>query len=62
MPSCLWSSWKQPKDTRAADRVQIACGLVGEQNSRVAHEGTCDCDPLHLATRELVRAMVFAMP
>ena len=38
-------------------RVQLAGGLVGEDDRRMAGEGPCCGDPLLLATRELARPM-----
>src|SRR5205814_6522248 len=42
-------------------RVEIARGLVGEQQRRVGDDGACDRNPLLLPARELPRVVLLAI-
>src|SRR3954454_6889153 len=50
---------EQPHDADAGRRVEVAGGLVGEQDDRAVHESAGDRDPLLLAAAQLVRHPVF---
>src|SRR6185503_1900277 len=41
----------------AVRAVEVARGLVGEEQRRLGHERACDSSALHLAARELAWAM-----
>ena len=49
-------------DLDAGLRIEIAGGLVGEQNRRIVHEGAGDGHALALPAGELVRAVIDARP
>ena len=46
---------EQPHDVLAGLAVQVARGLVGEQDRRIGHQRARDCDSLLLPARELGR-------
>ncbi len=45
-------------DLAPRNGVEVAGGLIGQDDGGVVHKGACDGDALHLAARELVCAMV----
>ena len=52
---------KKVDDLRARPTVEIACGLVREENSRFGDERPCERDSLLLPTGELRRVVVQAI-
>jgi hypothetical protein len=48
---------EQRNDHLARPEIQVAGGLVGEQNARVANERPGQSDPLLLSARKFSRAM-----
>ena len=52
---------QQAQDLRAARGVEVAGGLVGQQQRRVLNERARDRDALHLAAAQLVRSVARAL-
>ena len=57
LPELLDGGAHESEDLGTRPRVEIACGLVGENELRPADERSCDRDPLLLSAGELRRAM-----
>src|SRR5580658_10245782 len=55
------ASGKQVEYVLAVNGVEVAGGLVGEDNGRVEHEGTGESDALLFSTRELDGIVVEAV-
>ena len=61
MPAVAIELLQQREDLEARARVEVARGLVGEEQRRVGHQRARDGDALLLAARELVRRVVEAV-
>jgi hypothetical protein len=48
---------EQGNDHFASPEIEIAGGLVSEQNTRVANERSCQSDPLLLSARKFSRTV-----
>ena len=60
MPRSRFTSRKQLVDALAGGGVEVAGGLVGEQQRRLEHQRAGQRHPLRLAARQLARAVVDA--
>ena len=61
VPSRRAQLGEQLQDAAAGGAVEVAGGLVGEQDGRPGGEGARQGDPLLLAARELARVVVAAV-
>ena len=60
MASSRFSFWKQREQLEAGARIQVAGGLVGEQQRGPVHQRAGDRDALLLAAGELARQVALA--